>query len=115
MDDPVAELKNLQETDGIIEYHDRFELLRTRVNFSEDDLVRHYLAGLRTDTQMHVPMFQPSTVRQCLITSRKALRKGSSKETIHPQLVAEPYKQRSYSSYERYRPATQLRYPTRQT
>ncbi|CAA7040953.1 unnamed protein product [Microthlaspi erraticum] len=35
LDDPVAELKNLQETDGIVEYHGRFELLRTRVNFSE--------------------------------------------------------------------------------
>ncbi|CAA7019723.1 unnamed protein product [Microthlaspi erraticum] len=70
LDDPILELKRLQETNGIVEYHGRFELLRTRVNFSEDYLVRHYLAGLQTETQMHVRMFQPTSVRQCLLLGR---------------------------------------------
>jgi len=56
LDDPFSELKMLQETDGIVEYHGRFELIRTRVNLPEHYLVSAYLAGLRTDTQMHIRM-----------------------------------------------------------
>jgi len=69
-DDPMAELKHLQETDGIIDYHQKFELIKTRVNLSEEYLVSVYLAGLRTDTQMHVRMFQPQTVRHCLFLGK---------------------------------------------
>lgn len=70
MDDPIAELKALQETDGIVDYHGKFELIRTRVKLSEEYLVSAYLAGLRVDTQMHIRMFQPQTVRQCLMLGR---------------------------------------------
>lgn len=70
LDDPIAELKELKETDGIVEYHGKFELIRVRVKMSEAYLVSAYLAGLRTDTQMHVRMFQPQTVRQCLMLGR---------------------------------------------
>ena len=70
LDDPFAELKMLQETDGIVEYHGRFELIRTRVDLPEHYLVSAYLAGLRTDTQMHIRMFQPESVRQCLMLGR---------------------------------------------
>lgn len=42
-------------------------LLKTRVNLSEDYLVSAYLVGLRNNTQMHIRMFQPQTVRQCLL------------------------------------------------
>lgn len=31
MDDPMAELKELKETEGIVEYHKKFELIRTRL------------------------------------------------------------------------------------
>lgn len=77
-DDPMAELKQLQETNGIVEYHERFELIKTRVNLSEEYLVSAYLAGLRMDTQMHVRMFQPQTVRHCLLLGRLY-------EKAHPQ------------------------------
>lgn len=70
LEDPIAELKQLQETDGIVTYHEKFELIRTRVNLSEDYLVSAYLAGLRLDTQMHVRMFAPKTVRECLKLGR---------------------------------------------
>lgn len=50
LDDPIAELKALQETDGIVDYHGKFELIRTRVKLSEEYLVSAYLAGLRVDT-----------------------------------------------------------------
>ncbi|KAG7585117.1 Retrotransposon gag domain [Arabidopsis thaliana x Arabidopsis arenosa] len=69
-DDPIAELKQLQETDGIKAYHEKFELIRMRVTLSEDYLVSAYLAGLRTDTQMHLRMFEPHTVRQCYSLGR---------------------------------------------
>lgn len=62
-DDPIAELKQLQETEGIVEYHEKFELIKTRVNLSEEYLVSAYLVGLRMDTQMHVRMFQPQSIR----------------------------------------------------
>ena len=69
-DDPMAELKKLQETDGVVDYHQKFELIKIRVNLSEDYLVSVYLAGLRVDTQMLVRMFQPQTVRQCFRLAR---------------------------------------------
>ena len=80
LDDPIAELKALQETDGIVDYHGKFELIRTRVKLSEEYLVSAYLAGLRVDTQMHIRMFQPQTVRQCLMLGRLY-------EKAHPKKV----------------------------
>ncbi|KAG7579311.1 Integrase catalytic core [Arabidopsis thaliana x Arabidopsis arenosa] len=80
-DDPMAELKKLQETGGIVEYHQKFELIKTRVNLSEEYLVSIYLAGLRMDTQMHVKMFQPKTVRHCFSLGRMY-------EKAHPTKLA---------------------------
>lgn len=82
-DDPIAELKKLQETDGIVDYHGKFELIKTRVKLSEEYLVSAYLAGLRMDTQMHIRMFQPQTVRQCLML-------GKLYEMAHPRKVTPP-------------------------
>lgn len=70
MDDPMAELKELKETEGIVEYHKRFELIRTRFKMSEEYLLSAYLAGLRLDTQMHIRMFNPQSTRQCLVLGR---------------------------------------------
>ncbi|XP_019084362.1 PREDICTED: uncharacterized protein LOC109125977 [Camelina sativa] len=69
-DDPMAELKQLQETEGIVDYHQKFTLIKIRLNLSEEYLVSIYLAGLRLDTQMHVRMFQPVTVRHCFLLGR---------------------------------------------
>lgn len=63
-EDPISELKKLQETEGIVEYHAKFEAIRTRVRLPETYLVSAYLAGLRLDTQMHIRMFEPQSVRQ---------------------------------------------------
>ena len=70
LDDPMAELKELKETDGIEDYHKKFELIRARLRMSEEYLLSAYLAGLRLDTQMHIRMFQPQTTRQCLVLGR---------------------------------------------
>lgn len=77
-DDPIAELKQLQETEGIVEYQTKFESNRTRVNLPEAYLVSAYLAGLRVDRQMHIRMFLPQTVMQCLLLGRLY-------ETAHPR------------------------------
>ncbi|XP_019092477.1 PREDICTED: uncharacterized protein LOC109129205 [Camelina sativa] len=69
-DDPMAELKQLHKTDGIVDYHQKFTLIKIRLNLSEEYLVSVYLAGLRLDTQMHVRMFQPLTVRHCFLLGR---------------------------------------------
>lgn len=78
LDDPIAELKKLQETEGITAYHAKFELIRMRVKLSESYLVSAYLAGLNTDTQMHIRMFRPNSVRECLLLGRLY-------ETAHPR------------------------------
>lgn len=70
LDDPMAELKELKETEGIAEYHKRFELIRARLRMSEEYLLSAYLAGLRLDIQMHIRMFQPQKTRQCLVLGR---------------------------------------------
>lgn len=70
MDDPMAELKELKETDGIVAYHAKFELIRSRLTMSEEYLLSAYLAGLQLDTQMHVRMFSPQSTRQCLVLGR---------------------------------------------
>ena len=70
MDDPMAELKELKETEGIAEYHKKFELIRTRLKMSEEYLLSAYLAGLHLDTQMHIRMFNPQSTRQCLVLGR---------------------------------------------
>lgn len=67
LDDPMEELKELRETEGIGDYHKKFELIRTRLKMSEEYLLSAYLAGLRMDTQMHVRMFNPQSTRQCLV------------------------------------------------
>lgn len=63
-------MKQLQETEGITEYNEKFDLISSRVKLSEQYLMSAYLAGLRTDTQMHVRMFQPQTVIHCFVLGR---------------------------------------------
>ena len=48
-DDPMVELRNLQETEGIGNYHNQFEAIRLRINLPESDLVSMYLDGLRSE------------------------------------------------------------------
>lgn len=81
LDDPIAVLKRLQETAGISDYHPKFELIRTRVKMSERYLVSAYLAGLNTDTQMRIRMFQLKSVRECLVLGIY------TKQHIHARLL----------------------------
>lgn len=67
LDDLFAELKELKETDGIAEYHARFELIRARITMPEEYLLSAYLAGLRLDTQMQYECFSTQSTRQFLV------------------------------------------------
>ncbi|KAL8159020.1 hypothetical protein V2J09_000557 [Rumex salicifolius] len=78
IDDPMAELMQLRESDGIVDYNDRFEMIRTRVVLPESYLVSAYLTGLRNDTQMHIRMFKPDSVRTCFML-------GKLYEMAHPK------------------------------
>ncbi|XP_010484947.1 PREDICTED: uncharacterized protein LOC104763244 [Camelina sativa] len=61
MDDPIADLKKLQETDGIVDYHQKFELIKTRVSLSEEYLsVRQCLVLGRLYEKAH-PHYKGST------------------------------------------------------
>jgi len=77
VDDSIAKLKLLQETEGIEVYHARFESICTRVKLDEDFLVSLYLTGLKTDTQVNIRMFQPQTIQQCFLI-------GKLYERAHP-------------------------------
>ena len=102
LDDPVAELKRLQEMSGIEDYHEKFELIKTRVNLNEEYLVSTYLAGLRLETQMHVRMFDPQSIRQCLVLGRLY-------EKAHP-----PHKQPYGGTYTKQVPKKEFKEPTQQ-
>jgi len=67
VEDSIAKLKLLQETEGIEVYHARFESISTRVKLNEDYLVSLYLTGLKFYTQVNVMMFQPKTIQHCLM------------------------------------------------
>ncbi|XP_010450099.1 PREDICTED: uncharacterized protein LOC104732259 [Camelina sativa] len=88
VDDPIAELNQLQEIDGIDEYHTRFESIRTRLNLSEESLVSVYLRGLQMDTQINVRMFQPHSIRQCLMLGRLYERSHPKKNNLNNRYVA---------------------------
>lgn len=81
-DDVIAELKQLQEREGIREYHAQFELISIKVKLSEDFLVDVYLTGLRSDTQVNVRMFQPRSIRQCLMLGRLYDKAHSTKNSV---------------------------------
>ncbi|KAG7552546.1 Retrotransposon gag domain [Arabidopsis thaliana x Arabidopsis arenosa] len=78
VDDSIAKLKLLEETEGIEVYHARFESISTRVKLDEDYLVSLYLTGLENDTQVNVKMFQPQTIQQCFLI-------GKLYERAHPK------------------------------
>ncbi|XP_019451923.1 PREDICTED: uncharacterized protein LOC109354024 [Lupinus angustifolius] len=63
-DDPMAELMKLRQKSTIVEYHEEFDAIITRLDLSEDYMLSCFLGGLKNDVQMMVRMFQPQTVRK---------------------------------------------------
>lgn len=92
MDDPITELKELKETEGIKEYHAKLELIRARLRMSEEYLLSAYLGGLRLDTQMYVGMFHPTSTHECLVM-------GKLYEKAHPRRETKGTWSQSKSQY----------------
>lgn len=65
-------------------------MIRTRVKLTESYLVSSYLAGLNTDTQMHIRMLQPKSVRECWLLGRLY-------ETVHPRKSSQSWKMNNAS------------------
>lgn len=78
MDDPMAELKELRETESITKYHKQFEPISTRLKMSEEYLMSAYLAGLRLDTQ-NAYQDVSTTVNSTMLHLGKIVRESSSK------------------------------------
>ncbi|KAG2322975.1 hypothetical protein Bca4012_058423 [Brassica carinata] len=69
-ENPLVELMYLRETNGIMEYHESFEKLRSKTIFSGKHLVKAYLVGLETDTQAFVRRYQPQSINECFVLGR---------------------------------------------
>ncbi|XP_042059609.1 uncharacterized protein LOC121804134 [Salvia splendens] len=60
--DPMTELLALKQTGAFANYHDQFELLLSRVSFSESYAISHFINGLKPHVQKVVRMFMPQTL-----------------------------------------------------
>ncbi|KAF2284477.1 hypothetical protein GH714_025524 [Hevea brasiliensis] len=63
-DDPLAELKNLKQTQGLQEYLDTFDALYPKAGVREDQALSFFLSGLIDELQMPVRMFKPQTLAE---------------------------------------------------
>ncbi|XP_058740833.1 uncharacterized protein LOC131613154 [Vicia villosa] len=61
-EDPLSSLLLIKHTCKIQEYIDQFELALTQVNLIPEHSLSIFLAGLEHNTQMHVRMFNPSSI-----------------------------------------------------
>ncbi|GJX46586.1 hypothetical protein Tco_0271776 [Tanacetum coccineum] len=61
-DDPISEIRKIKYHTNAKEYQDAFDTLLSRVDISEEHVVRFYLGGLPTEIEMGVRMFRPTTL-----------------------------------------------------
>ena len=63
-EDPMVDLMKLRQTGSIIEYHEEFDSIVSRVDLSDEHQLSCFLGGLKQEVQMIVRMFQPNSVRK---------------------------------------------------
>ncbi|MCH88177.1 hypothetical protein A2U01_0009060, partial [Trifolium medium] len=61
-EDPLSSLLQIKHSGKIQDYIDRFELALTQVNLIPEHSLSIFLAGLEHNTQMHVRMFNPTSI-----------------------------------------------------
>jgi hypothetical protein len=61
-EDPLSSLLQIKHTGKIQDYIDKFELALTQVTLIPEHSLSIFLAGLEHNTQMHVRMFNPSSI-----------------------------------------------------
>ncbi|KAF1893645.1 hypothetical protein Lal_00002151 [Lupinus albus] len=69
-DDPIMELMNLRQQGLVIEYHEDFNAIITRLNLSEEHTLSYFLDGLRQDIQLLVRVFQPQTMMKAFTLAK---------------------------------------------
>ncbi|WVZ13742.1 hypothetical protein V8G54_011308 [Vigna mungo] len=63
-DDPISDLMKLRQTGSVVQYHDQFDAITSRLDLSDTHLLSCFLGGLKKDIQMTVKMFQPHDLRK---------------------------------------------------
>nr|KYP60086.1 hypothetical protein KK1_015534 [Cajanus cajan] len=63
-DDPMAELMKLRQEKGVSEYHEAFDAIISRLDFTKEYRLSCFLGGLKHEIQMMVRMFRPDSVRR---------------------------------------------------
>ncbi|CAL0311123.1 unnamed protein product [Lupinus luteus] len=66
----MAELMKLRQTRSVVEYHEEFDAIITRLDLSEDYTLSCFLGGLKNDVQMMVRMFQPQNVSKAFTLAK---------------------------------------------
>jgi hypothetical protein len=78
-EDPLSSLLQVKHSGKVQDYIDQFELALTQVNLIPEHSLSIFLAGLEYHTQMHVWMFNPSSIAHA---ANLAKLHDSSKETF---------------------------------
>lgn len=60
----------LRQKHSVSEYHEEFDLIINRLSLSKEYVLSCFLGGLKSEVQMMVRMFQPSTTRQTFALAR---------------------------------------------
>ncbi|XP_017434719.2 uncharacterized protein LOC108341562 [Vigna angularis] len=63
-DDPMSDLMKLRQTGSVVEHHDHFDVITSRLDLSDNHLLSCFLGGLEKDIQLTVKMFQPQDLRK---------------------------------------------------
>ncbi|PKI34771.1 hypothetical protein CRG98_044838, partial [Punica granatum] len=63
-EDSMTDLKNLKQLGAVQDYMDEFDALLNKVSITESDALSHFLGGLRTEIQLPIRMFHPTTLAQ---------------------------------------------------
>ncbi|WVY91797.1 hypothetical protein V8G54_037311 [Vigna mungo] len=63
-DDLMSDLIKLRQTGIVVEYHDQFDVITSRLDLSDIYLLSISLGGLKKDIQMIIKMFQPQDLRK---------------------------------------------------
>lgn len=63
-EEPLASLVSIKQISKLQDYLDQFELALTQVNLIPKHALSIILAGLEHSTQIHVRMFNPTTIIQ---------------------------------------------------
>lgn len=77
-EDPLSALIQVKQSGKVQEYVDEFELALTQVSLPSEHSLSIFLAGLEHHTQMHVRMFNPTSIAHASSASLAKLHEAST-------------------------------------